>query len=336
MLLRTDQTVRLSENPAYGFAVGRVRSLETLLLGRSRYEQLVQCRDTDAFLSVLHETNYGRYLDQSQSFDQAVQLAQIDYTEFLCQNAVDPWLERYFRLPVDIVNIKRLVKASLGGDRVTPLPGGSWSDSVLAQAVRGEQTAGDAGRAALLVAELLTARDDRPGGYEIDIAFDRLEQELALATVRASDFLVGLLRLRADLTNVLMVARLKRFGAVASAIEQVMLPGGTLDRRQLQAAFAADWELLPGVLGDCAAAGVAAEGIAWYRSEGSFLRWERLSREAELRWLAAARYAVFGHEPLAAFHLYRLNELRNLRGIFAAVRTGQTPALTRELVAYVE
>ena len=61
-----------------------------------------------------------------------------------------------------------------------------------------------------------------------------------------------------------------------------------------------------------------------------------MSREAELVFLRGSRYAIFGHEPLATFHYFRLNELRNLRGINAAHRNRLSPDIAQELVAYVD
>ena len=78
------------------------------------------------------------------------------------------------------------------------------------------------------------------------------------------------------------------------------------------------------------------QGRAAVSERHSFVRMERIGREAELRYLRQTRYATFGHEPLAAFFLLHENELRNLRLLYAAKLSGLSLDETQDLVAYVE
>jgi vacuolar-type H+-ATPase subunit C/Vma6 len=61
---------------------------------------------------------------------------------------------------------------------------------------------------------------------------------------------------------------------------------------------------------------------------------EKLGREMELAYLRGARHAVFGHEPVVAFHLLWENEIRNVRGLCAGKRAGLAEADLRDFIAY--
>jgi len=73
--------VRLSEDPKYGFAIGRVRALESALMDRPRYERFVRARSGEEFVAALAETAYGRFIENgvagvTQAFAFAVGFGQ--------------------------------------------------------------------------------------------------------------------------------------------------------------------------------------------------------------------------------------------------------------------
>jgi vacuolar-type H+-ATPase subunit C/Vma6 len=330
---------RMSENTAYGFAVGRVRALENSLLGRGQYDRLLRVAGPVEFAAALQDVGYGRFFDSSAAGDAveaALNAALADYVGFLMQYAIDPWLAHLFQIPVDTQNLKTAIKAArVGVGEPLFLPGGAWTKAQVGGIAAGESAAVD-GVVVDTVKPLLAG--DRPAdATAIDAAVDRLEQRLTLAAVAPSGFLSGFARLRADLENSRTAARLKAAGEEFGEAEALLLDGGTITEAQLRSAIGGDWESFPRALGDDAGIGhVLEEGVARFTTTGSLLHWERVSREAELGYLRGSRYAIFGHEPLATFHYFRLNELRNLRGLNAAQRAGVDADVAQELVAYVD
>ena len=84
---------RLSENPEYGFAVGRVRALETDLLERARYERLVWSPGVREFAAALAETAYSRFLEGGAAdVPQALDKTTAENVAFLAQYALNRWL----------------------------------------------------------------------------------------------------------------------------------------------------------------------------------------------------------------------------------------------------
>lgn len=332
-------TAKLSENPAYGFAVGRIRALEASLLDRTRYERLILAKSGEDFAAALVETAYARFLQESSSdVPKALEMASRDNTTFLSQYALDPWLLDLLRLPDAFRRLKADLKRSLAGNGTAV---------ALPAELGGEPSAA---RVTVTVAEVTAdfSRDHDPAA--VDMAVDKTEHALLMEASSVNEFVTAYLRLHADVENLRTLVRMKlqpgdggerdREAKLANAF----LAGGTLDRKALAAALTEPWEVVFDRFAKGPPQGVGGElyrdyleqGIAAVRDRRTFLRMERLGRELELRFLRRTRYATFGCEPLVAFFLFRENELRNLRQLYAAKLAGVSPETAQDLVAYAE
>lgn len=338
-------SINLSENPEYGFAVGRIRSLETQLLDRNRYERLLHSPGQDGFAAVLADTAYGRFLPGDGAVDLARPLAAAasENFAFFREYCIDRWLLDIFRLRADIHNLKTVVKSRLAG--MAAAPGGMLGFGRLGV---GELQAVDAGTAGPTLAVYSEAVRRATAGYAangdpacIDLVLDGLAQEIALDLARPSDFVSGYLYLHADLENLRTLVRVKLLpadqkGRGAAVYAEALLAGGTLATGFLQSLLPENLEAIAGRFGSSVYRQYVEEGAAAAVRAKSLLRMERLGRELELRHLRASRFATFGHEPLVAFYLARENELRNLRLLYAAKQSGTPDEDARELVAYVD
>jgi V/A-type H+-transporting ATPase subunit C len=307
------EPVKFSQNPEYGFANGRVRSLETALLDRSRYDRLMRCRDCAELVQSLGDTPYGRYLDGgARPFEAALAAAQADSLGFLAQYAFDRWLLEFFELPLRMRKLKSALKGRLAGGEP---PADAESDLVAAAAAEYAQ---------------------RHDASMVDIMLDRALHEQLLASAAPSGFLTGWLALHADVENLRTLLRVKVMGDDESLAARPWLAGGSIAGAELDA-------LVPVAPGDIAARLRRADlqeyvehGTGQLAARRSFAGLERAGRELELRFLRRSRYAVFGHEPLATYYLLLENEARNLRGVHAAKVAGLTEAAAQDLVAWVE
>jgi vacuolar-type H+-ATPase subunit C/Vma6 len=103
----------------FGFAVGRVRVLETRLLKRSTYERLLDAPTFVEQRRILSETPYGSYLETvetAEDVERALDGAQLDvYRDFLkTANLPGPIVE-YFTTLHDFENIRGMLKAEALG-----------------------------------------------------------------------------------------------------------------------------------------------------------------------------------------------------------------------------
>jgi len=331
--------VRLSEDPAYGFAVGRVRALETALLDRARYERLIRTQTGEEFIAALAEAAYAKFLEGgSADVQQALDKAAGENHAFFSQYALDGWLLDLVRLPAAIRSLKTALKSRLSrNESELAIPAGFVTPSFVSKA-----------HSAVAAATASFDKDRDPAA--VDMAMDRLMQELQLEIASTSEFVLGYLGLHADIENLRTLVRLKAQpgggdrGDPKTDMEAAFLAGGTLALGDFVATLPEPWTAVvdrftkapPYGIGDETFRGYLEQGTAAVADRHSFVRMERYGREIELRFLRQTRYATFGYEPLVTFFLLHENELRNLRQLHAAKLAGVTGETAQDLVAYVE
>lgn len=329
--------VNLSEDPKYGFAVGRVRALEPALLDKPRYERLVRVPGGEEFVAALSETAYGKFLEGGAvGVARALDVAAKENSDFCSICALDEWLARWFSMPAAFRALKVAVKEALSqGRSEVAIP-------------RGFDAQPDRPVIAKVVGEVVQAFSGDRNPASVDAALDRLQQHVERQVARTSEFVTGYLSLHADTENLRTLVRLKAREDddtdSAGEIEDAFLEGGTLTLASVLLALPQPWEAILGLLAKAPPNGAGSAEFQEYLEQGkvaltdsrTFVRMERLGRELELRYLRQTRYATFGHEPLVAFFLLRENELRNLRLIYAAKLAGLGVEETQDLVAYVE
>ncbi len=329
--------VRLSEDPKYGFAIGRVRALEPALMDRPRYERFVRARSSEEFAAALAETAYARFLESgaagvARAFDSAAD----ENAVFLSAYALDDWLLQLFSLPGASRRLKTSLKEALSQDQ-TDISVPSEFEATGQKSIVGK-----------VVTETVEVFAKNRNPATVDMAIDRLMQEVELQVASQSEFMIGYLGLHADTENLRTLIRLKAMedGQKASLeeMEAAFLTGGTLTLASLLAALPQPWPAVLELLAKAPPFGAGSEAFHDYLEQGrvavtdgrSFFRMERVGRETELRYLRQTRYATFGHEPLVAFFLLHENELRNLRLLYAAKLAGLAVEEAQDLVAYVE
>jgi len=331
--------VRLSENPEYGFAVGRVRALETALFDRPRYERIARTHTGDEFAAALAETAYSRFLESGAAdVPLALDRAAGENAAFFSEYALDKWLLDLFQLPAAFRRLKAALKGKLSRGETEPVRPSEFSTPPLSLRV-GEVVA---------AAEASFERNREPAA--VDVTMDRLMQELQLQVASASEFVVGYFGLHADLENLRTLVRIKaqadggEGGESRKDMENAFFAGGVLALGDFVAALPEPWTALvdrfakapPYGAGDEDFRDYLEQGTAAVATQRSFVRMERYGREKELRYLRQARYATFGYEPLVAFFLFHENELRNLRQLYTAKLAGVAEETALDLVAYVE
>ena len=329
--------VRLSEDPEYGFVVGRVRALESSLIDRSRYERLVRAQGTAEFVAALSETSYAKFLDGG-SLDvlRALDKATRENDAFFSQYAQESWLLHLFQLPAALRVLKTAIKGALSR--------GETNVTIPAEFTAMQQPALVEG--AVAASAQAFERDRNPAAVDAEV--DKLLQVLQLQTAGTSEFVLGYLGLHADLENLRTLARLKAHPGTEAdqrrGMETAFLCGGGLAQKDLVAALEEPWTAVVERFAKTPPTGCGSEVFRDYLEQGSaavadqktFVRMERLGREIELRYLRQTRYATFGYEPFVTFHVLRENELRNLRLLYAAKLARLADEETQDLVAYVD
>ncbi len=330
----------LEEDPNYGFALGRVRSLEKDLLGSSEYDLLVRTADASEFTAAVAETSYARHFSQGRAsggVESALARAVQENDDFFAKYCLDPWLLDFVRLRTDALNLKLLAKQKLA--RTEPEPGSLVKVGTLGQDALRRITAGSGGAAHPWAEAAWAAATDLQGTLPdpsaVDAIIDRALQSEQIRVVCKSRFLLGYLELYADTENIRTMLRARVLGEGRELLQLAYLAGGATTKQELAALLEREWSEVAAHFSAGPLRDYVAAGIAGLERSRSLLAMEKVGRELKLAYLRRSKYSVFGHEPLVAFYLLRENELTNIRQLWSAKVAGLPEDKTRELVAYV-
>lgn len=321
--------VRLSGDPAYIYAVGRVRARETRLLTERALREAAEATDYRAAVEALREFGYeaGSGVAELRAMlkERDAELRRFIF-ESLPRGGV---LVEYLLVAVDYANLKAALVARLGGRSIELDDGGlvplARFNSLAAGSPPEELPAPLDGVAARLLDEWEKRKDPFLLQQGVDRAL--FERRGELARKARLPFLAAYLELETDLVNLAALARCLAAPDPRELAETAFFTGGSLNVRRLrEAARAADregaaellrggrfaWAALPAVEGD-------EGGLEILGARGARLK---------LDFLARARLAAFGAEPVIAYYYTRLNELELVRFVL----TGKLNALPPERI----
>ncbi|MDY0341233.1 MAG: V-type ATPase subunit [Coriobacteriia bacterium] len=309
----------------YGFAVGRVRILQSRLLSRSVYERLIDAPDFAEQRRVLSETAIGHYLESAETaedVERALDASLGDlYDDFLLEAGLPDAVARYFRLPYDYRNLRTALKTRVLG---MTTPGLSALGTIEPTAFNGsgEGLPGE-------IAALFTAWDEAeqaPPLSDIETSVDRalfaaLTEEAKRSKV---GFLRGLTTLRIDLAVIRVLLRANGKRLVPAAVSDSLVEGGTSALRALapDAGRMDAEELAEAIVATHAAVGLEVADLI------NLERYDLAASALEAARMASARMAPSGPEPVLAYVLGREAEVVALR----IALVGRLSGLDREAV----
>ncbi len=227
------------EGLRYGFAVGKVRVLETRLLDRAALERLVDADGLSEQKRILSEGPYGRFLEGAETpaqVEMAIDGALDSAYDFLDRAGLPAAVVRFFRLRFDYANLKAVLKATALGAPIDGLLAAHGTVPVEAFAGPLERLPGDLGALAAKLAPSLVSDVDEPSLMAVDNAVDRamfsaLREQAASA---GSGFLMDVARLLVDLGNLKTVVRALNAAIPVKRIEdELLMDGGSVTRSEL-------------------------------------------------------------------------------------------------------
>lgn len=321
----------------YGYAVGRVRVLETKLLKRSYFERLLDAQDFEEQRRVLSETLYGGMLEgasTAEDVERALDAGLVAlYQDFLESANLPRDIVRYFRTLHDYENFRGRLKAEALGiaaaDLIGPL--GSVPAELFAGPVSGLPRPIAAIEAALRAE--VTSDDGVIASEDIDPVVDRAMQAelLEIALDSGSRFLVEMCRLGVDIRNARAFVRGRVRDLAIADIARWIAPGGTIAPSEFIA-----WHRLP-----LAEAGQRLASTHAFRGIDPQIivdpsAFDIVMDAAITRRLRVARMIAVGPEPVLAYVLAREAETRSVRtllvGKLAGVSTDVLRGRLREVV----
>jgi len=315
VVLVLDEVRETRDAMRYGYAVGKVRVLETRALDRPALERLLDARTFPQQKRLLAETSYARHLETAETPEQvenALDEALSGFYKFMEEAALPEPVVRFFRLRYDYANLKAALKSL----RLEASVSGLLVDhgTVEAHAFQGELDALP-GELGTLAASLREAS----GVSEIDAAVDRAYFARLYATARAarSGFLEDLASLSIDIANLKTLVRGRLAGRDAATLSALFIENGNVSTSEMA-------ELSNR---DVAQIAPALQRLPSLRplSGLDLLDPAVLDPAAEVLMAAAlrtGRQTAAGPEPVIAYVMGREAEVRMLRVLLLGTLTG--------------
>lgn len=315
------------ESIRYGFAVGKVRVLETRVFGLATYERLLDAADFQEQLRILSDTIYGRYLDGAESahdVERGLDRALDEFYRFLDEAHLPKSVVGFFRERYDFANLKGALKSRLlstsaddllvdlgtlrveefsGSLEELPEPFGALAERVIEAARTNavETPLGQAGNQGEVAEGSLQIVD-----AEVDRAmFSRLTR---LAQESGSSFLKELIELQVDIANVKSLLRARLAGVPTSEALPMTLEGGSVSVAELARLY----ELPIVEAGARLAALPALSGIP-AAELADVARLDVITDNVVVGYLRRARAVSIGAEPVIAYVMGREAEVRAVR-----------------------
>ncbi len=311
------------EEPYYTYACGRIRALETTLVDKVRIQRLRELKTAGEVFRNLQDTYYARFLQNIERPEDFPKIIPQVRNETL--GTVGELLERHYMEELlteyDLRNLKMALKLFVGEidkNAARPYEVVNFPFSLMYEAIREDKLH-------LLPPIIEKAAEKAVEAYyekhevrKINTAIDRYFYGEVIHQYK-SEFLRNYYRLKADITNILTYIRLKMLERTEYQ-DEYLLNGGFIPAEffkgvsQVQELFK-EIETTP-------YHPYLKDGFSAYERDGDVLLLERGYENYLADYIRTTRFIDMGHEPVIAFFLARMQELKILKIIITAKLTG--------------
>ena len=326
----------IADSKRYGFAVGRVRVLETRLLTKGSFERLLDASSFTEQKRILSETPYGSYLESAQTpedVEQALGSSQKDlYAEFLEKANLPEEVVWYFRTMHDFENVRGMLKAEALGIEADQMLTDLGSVPAKAFLAGEDELPAPMRKAVARIRERVQGAGD-------DIAIDMLDAavdaEAAAMVVRIacaskSEFMCDLAKLGVDLGNLKSFVRARIMDMPVAEAERFFTEGGTIDLNVFLSGYRLPLEDIARLVADRPGLrGVDPEAVI------DPARLDLVVDSAIADRFADARRIAVGPEPVLAYVASRKAEIATLRVLLIGKLVGVETDVLRARVRKV-
>jgi V/A-type H+-transporting ATPase subunit C len=329
------------DDERYAYAIGRIRAMETRMLGRGKIENMVDARDINDVLRILGDSEYFRYLSSLEdpwNFEEMLLEENRRVLDTFRELSLDEEINRFYFLRHDFHNLKAAMKEHYTGQE-NPAAYSSLGtlDTSLLQSAMNEEFH-------LLPSPLEEAARNADESFaeqklpsSIDNAVDRVMYNtyLNLATGKRYLFLVGLVRLELDLHNIQTVFRIRKKKNAKRLLGGALLEEGDISHDFFSRIIDESDESIIAQFENTPYREYVAAAGGYLKHTGSFLLFEKMYREELIRYLRRANLISFGIEPLVAYLYGKENEIRMIRIVMVGKLNGLSSDLIRENITNV-
>ena len=307
-------------------ALSRIWVLETRLLDKAKIQRMIEAPNADDVIKILGETEYANVMGNVKRAS--------DYEEMLSAELQRVYSLVYELCPVkDIVNlfstkyiyhnVKFLLKVNLlGKDDVNEIKRKIDSDSF-------GDLRGNIGKAVMAAVEDFEATKDP---QRIDINVDKFMFE-ELVQIRKSlnySFTDKIINAMIDSTNIKTLLRIKKQGKGREFAQEVIVPGGYIDKDTLVSIINESPENIISKLSFSVYSEIVREGLEGFIDSNSANLWEKLSDNYIMALMKDSKFVTFGPERILSYIYAKETEIKLIRIIMVGKLNNVAEEVIRE------
>jgi len=307
------------------YSVGRVRALETRLLDRDILRDLIEAPTLKDIFNELRDTEYGEAIvatEDNLDFERFLLVAAQNLIKLIDSFFPEPKLVSLFVYPFDVQNLKILLKANLAGlsEPVRLYTLGRFDPFFLRALIEQGSSRDLPGWMASAVMDVRNQWKKQPKLRIVDAILDRalVLAQLQTAINAQRPVLVSFFRHLIDTSNVEAFVRIRISERSREQFEQFFIPEGELPLSFFKNVWETGIRELDRIFENTAYHNMVVKSLEEYHSEGSLTLLEVEKDRLLMDRLDPARYITFGPEPVLAYLVTRLYEIKILRLIMVA------------------
>lgn len=299
---------------------GRIKVLETRLLGKNIFERILDAEGPEEALRVLSDTEYSDGIaDMKNIYDFESLLANnMKRTLKVLKDSIkDHRYIRFFTLKYDYHNLKVITKSKILGKNIEGYfseLGDIKPDEM--KKLLSEDTTSDLPKNIVNYYNVaIKTYEISQDPQQVDMVIDKaLFKEMGNIAKEVRDpFLQNYLSVLIDLTNIKIFVRLKKMKTDGKTLRNALILGGKLGVALFEELFTKNMEEIILSFESTDYFNVISEGLSQWEETGSSATFEKLTDNYLLNFARKGLYTPFGSEPLIGYILGKENEIKILR-----------------------
>lgn len=318
-------------------AVIRIKVLEKRLLTRARLERMADAENLEEVMKILGETEYQQHLGnlkRVEDYEQVLALEMKRVYHLMDELTGEKVIKDLLAMKYDYHNLKVLVKEKISGKSLSHLlvPYGTRDMGSVKTAL----AAGDYReleepiREALL--QVLSDYEKTGDPQRIDILLDRSYYEHLghIAKETKIPLFEDYVKNQVDFANVRTLIRVKKMDKDLKFLEEVLLPGGNIERETLLYAIHDSLDTIMVKLKNEKLAKPILLGLEAFRKTGRLSEFEKIADNELMNLNKESKNVIFGPEPLFSYLHAKEAEVKALRIIMVSKINKLSPETIRE------
>lgn len=306
---------RFIENPEYAYPLGRVRSLEIHILDISDYERMADS-DIKEIPKILVESDFSmdvNLLLNQNTFENTLNKHKKTIFELMDELIPDERIKISLRMEYDFYNAKILLLEKIFDIRISePLPLGNINTDRLKYIFSEEKYELLPDYLRGVVQEAIRVYYDKKEKRFIDFVFDKSYLDY-ICINSYPPFLQDYFRILADISNLSSLIRIKYLNEDLSLLNYILSVNGFIPLELLFSLSKKEISEIPNEMKRWIYFKAIEEGIKFLNEKNSFVKLENLFNKLICEYLDTTKYLSLGPEPVIAYILKKLIEIKNIR-----------------------